>query len=385
MKSPFKPPSQPRRLAVKFLTTEFAIPIRETFAVKKNAPAIPIYPCLSVMQIKHAWRKNLRLDSTRGFCLAAITATGITMFFLLSGCSRGESATANPPPQSISNAPAESSVELSDEQLNAIKIGTVETYTFPIVKTGIGSIDFENNLYSDASLSMQVFPPSAGKIIKVFVELGDEVQKGQPLYSIESSDTNQTELTVQSPIAGQITSVSATPGLLAQPSNAPAPCSVADVSTKWLLANVIESDSPLFQTGQPVEVKVAAYPERAFEGSISKIYPTVDLNTHRLTIRAEISDPTNELRAGMLADFSVQVQKPVESVAMPANGVVREGDGTMTAWVTTDRKHFTQKIVKTGLRENGEVQILDGLKQGELAVTDGAIFLDNMLQAPPSD
>jgi multidrug efflux pump subunit AcrA (membrane-fusion protein) len=311
----------------------------------------------------------------------------IMMGLLQSGCSRRESATANPPQQSnpISNSPAESSVELSDEQLNAIKIEPVEMFAFPIVKTGIGSIDFENNLYSDASLSTQVFPSSAGKVIKVFVELGDEVQKGQPLYSIESSDTNQNELTVQSPIAGQITSVSATPGLLAQPSNAPAPCSVADVSKKWLLANVIESDSPLFQTGQPVEVKVTAYADRVFQGSISKIYPTVDLNTHRLTLRAEISDPTNELRAGMLADFSVQVQKPFESVAMPANGVVREGDGTMTAWVTTDRKHFKQRIVKTGLCENGEVQILDGLKKGELAVTDGAIFLDNLLQTPPSD
>jgi multidrug efflux pump subunit AcrA (membrane-fusion protein) len=318
--------------------------------------------------------------------VAVLAIFAATVLFQ-SGCSRGESATANPPQQSnsISNAPAESSVELSGDQLNAIKIEPVETFVFPIEKTGIGSIDFENNLYSDASLSTQVFPPSAGKIIKVFVELGDEVQKGEPLYSIESSDTNQTELTVQSPIAGQITSVSATPGLLAQPSNAPAPCSVADVSTKWLLANVIESDSPLFQIGQPVEVKVAAYADRVFEGSISKIYPTVDLNTHRLTIRAEISDPTNELRAGMLADFSIQVQKPVESVAMPANGVVREGDGTMTVWVTTNRKHFTQRIVKTSLCENGEVQILDGLKQGELAVTDGAIFLDNMLQAPPSD
>jgi multidrug efflux pump subunit AcrA (membrane-fusion protein) len=387
MNSSFKLPRQPSRLAVKFVTTEFAVPIHRIFAVRKIAPAIPIYPCLSVMQIKQGWRKKLHLDSTRGFCLVAIAATGIAMFFLLSGCSRGESATTNPPSQSnlTSNAPAETMVELSDEQLNAIKIGTVGTYTFPIVKTGIGSIDFENNLYSDASLSTQVFPPSAGKIIKVFVELGDEVQKGQPLYLIDNSDTNQTELTVQSPIAGQITSVNATPGLLAQPSNAPAPCSVADVSKKWLLANVIESDSPLFQTGQPVEVKVAAYADRVFAGSISKIYPTVDLNTHRLTLRAEISDPTNELRAGMLADFSVQVQKPVESIAMPANGVVREGDGTMTAWVTTDRKHFTQRIVKTGLRENGKVQILDGLKQGELAVTDGAIFLDNMLQAPPSD
>jgi multidrug efflux pump subunit AcrA (membrane-fusion protein) len=315
----------------------------------------------------------------------------VSVFFiagmLLSGCGRNEGANANPPQDSasVSNAPAETTVELSDEQLNAIKIGTVGTYLFPILKSGIGSIDFENNLYSDASLSTQVFPPSEGKIIKVFVELGDEVQKGQPLYSIESSDTNQSELTVPSPIAGQITSVSATPGTLAQPSNAPAPCSVADVSKKWLLANVIESDSPLFQTGQPVEVKVAAYADRVFHGSISKIYPTVDLNTHRMAIRAEISDPTNELRSGMLADFTVEIQKPVESVAMPANGIVREGDGTMTAWVTTDRKHFTQKIVKVGIRENGEVQILDGLAAGELVVTDGAIFLDNMLQAPPSD
>lgn len=313
--------------------------------------------------------------------VSILGAIGLLQF----GCGRGESATPSAPQESISSASAEPTVELSDEQLNAIKIRTVETYTFPIVKTGIGSIDFENNLYSDSSLSIQVFPPSAGKIIKVFVELGDEVQKGQALYSLEGSGTNQTELTVQSPISGQITSVNATPGLLAQPSNAPAPCSVADVSTKWLLANVTEGDSPAFQIGQKVMVKVAAFPSENFDGKISKIYPTVDLTTHRLTIRADISDPANELREGMLADFSAQIEKPVKSVAIPANGVVREGDGTMTAWVTTDRRHFMQRIVKTGLREGGEVQILKGLKPGELAVTDGAIFLDNMLQAPPSD
>ena len=219
----------------------------------------------------------------------------------------------------------------------------------------------------------------------MFIELGDEVQKDDPLYSIDTSDTNHDELTVRSPMAGQISGVNATPGLLALPSTAPAPCSIADVSTKWLLANVSEAGGPFFKIGQPVKVTVASYPGQVFGGKVSKIYPTVDLTTHRLTIRAEISDPTNELRAGMLADFSVEVQTPVESVAISENGVVREGDGTMTAWVTTDRRHFTQKIVKVGMRQNGEVQILDGLKTGESAVTDGAIFLDNMLQAPPSD
>jgi cobalt-zinc-cadmium efflux system membrane fusion protein len=57
----------------------------------------------------------------------------------------------------------------------------------------------------------------------------------------------------------------------------------------------------------------------------------------------------------------------------------------MTAWVTTDRRQFVQRVIETGLRADGQVQILAGLQQGELAVTDGAVFLSNMLQAPPSD
>lgn len=315
--------------------------------------------------------------------VAVLTAVGISQ----SGCSRGENAAANPPQDSssTSSAPARTTVELAGDQLDAIKIGLVETHAFSVVKTGIGTIDFANNIYSDASLSTPVFPPDAGKIVRVFVELGDEVQKGAPLYTIESSGADQNLVTVRSPMAGQITSVNVVPGLLVSPSNAPAPCAVADVSTKWLLANVPGADGPQYRIGQPVKVTVAGCPGRVFKGKISKIYPAVNLITHRLTFRAEIADPSNELREGMLADFSAQVQKPVESAALPENGIVREGDGTMTAWVTTDRKHFAQRTVKTGLRENGEVQILAGLRPGEWAVTDDAIFLDNLLNAPPSD
>ena len=192
-------------------------------------------------------------------------------------------------------------------------------------------------------------------------------------------------LVVSSPVAGQITSKNAPPGLLVQPGNAPAPYSVADISLKWMLANVTESDSPLYHTGQPVEVQVMAYPGRVFKGRISKIYATVDPNTHRVTVRSEIADPKHELRPGMLANFVIRVQEPVESIAIPMNGVVREGDGTMTAWVTTDRRRFSQRTVKIGLQRDGRYQVLDGLQPGELAVTDGAVFLSNMLHASPSD
>jgi cobalt-zinc-cadmium efflux system membrane fusion protein len=87
----------------------------------------------------------------------------------------------------------------------------------------------------------------------------------------------------------------------------------------------------------------------------------------------------------MLANFVIRVDGPVEATAIAANGVVREPDGTMSAWVTTDRRRFTERIIKTGQRKDGRVQILNGLQPGELVVSDGAVFLSNMLEAPPSD
>jgi len=371
----------------------------------------------------------------------------------------GQPTSPNSPQRAGStfNSPKSQAVlELSPSQLEAIKIEPVGSHPFPVEKETVGNISFADDL------SVQVFPPYQGKIIKAFVELGDNVHKGQPLYTIDSPDLIQAEstligaaaaldltskelerardlnhtngvsereleqaisdqqtaegalkaardavrvfgkseaeidqiitsrkvdpaLVVPSPIAGQVTSFEAPPGLFVQPGNPPAPYTVADVTIKWMLADVVESDIPLFHIGQPVAVKVMAYSNRVFEGKVSKIYANVDPNTHRVTIRSEIRDPRNELRPGMLANFVIRVQKPMEAIGIPANGVVREGDGTMTAWVTTDRHHFSQRIIKTGLRADERVQVLEGLQRGELAVSDGAVFLSNMLEAPPTD
>lgn len=390
-----------------------------------------------------------------------VTAAVIVVAGLLeSGRSRGQATNANAPRKSDPNSntsPSEATVDLSSSQLNSIKIEPVGSYLFPVETETVGNISFADDL------SVQVFPPFQGKLIKGFVELGDTVQKGQALYTIDSPDLIQAEstligaaatseltgkalarakdlyttnvgvpqkeleqaisdqqtaegalkaardavrmfgkseaeidqivatrkidpaLVVPSPMTGQITSLNAPPGLLVQPGNAPAPYTVTDVSVKWMLANVIESDIALFQVGQSVAVKVMAYPDRVFQGKISKIYASVDPNTHRATTRSEIRDPRNELRPGMLANFVIHVRGPVEAAAIPANGVVREADGTMTVWVTTDRRRFVQTVVKTGSRRDDQVQILGGLQPGELVVTDGAVFLSNMLQAPPSD
>ena len=316
-------------------------------------------------------RAAIRSIARTVVCIAALT-----------GCNRSQEAV-----DSRGSTPSvnktEAAVDLSDEQLRSIKIEPVGTYGFTVEKRTIGSIDFDNKLYFDNALAVQVFPPLEGTIVDTLSELGDQVQKDQPLYVI--STPKEPRLNIRSPITGQVTSVNATRGLLVQPGKAPAPYAVADVSTKWMVASVLESDSASIELNQPVDVRVAAYPDRVFEGRVSKVYPTVDPNTHRVTVRTTIGDTANELRAGMLASVLIHVQGASEWTAVPEKAIVREPDGTMTVWVTSDRHRFTQRIVQIGLREGGQVQILGGVERGELVVTDGAVFLSNMLQAPPTD
>jgi cobalt-zinc-cadmium efflux system membrane fusion protein len=186
-------------------------------------------------------------------------------------------------------------------------------------------------------------------------------------------------LVIPSPISGRITARNAAPGLFVQPGNPPAPYSVADIDTMWMLANVAETDSPAFHVGQAVKVRISAFPERVFEGRIVTVGAIVDPNTRRVLVRSEIADPRHELRSGMFANFVITVGEPVRSPAIPIDGVVREGNGTMTVWITADRRRFTQRIVKVGSAYDGYRQILEGLQVGELVATEGALFLSNAL------
>jgi cobalt-zinc-cadmium efflux system membrane fusion protein len=356
---------------------------------------------------------------------------------------------ANPGAKAAST-PAGNAVELLETQLKAVKVEVAAEREFPLEKSAVGSIDFNEELLT------QVFTPYQGRIVDLFAKVGDEVKKGQPLFTIDSPDLvqasstlissaavlelttrnldrmkmlfaakaaaqrdfeqatsdNQTAqgayraardavrifgksdaeidrivaerkvdptLVVPCPITGRITARSAAPGLLVQPGAAPAPFTVADLSTLWMLANVAESDSPIFKVGQNVRVGVMAFPGRVFTGRISTIGSSVDAVTHRVLVRSEIDDPNHELRSGMFANFVISTGAPMRSVAVPVDGVVREGDGTMTVWVTADRRRFTQRPVNVGLLRDNYYQILEGLQPGELVATEGALFLSNAL------
>ena len=169
-------------------------------------------------------------------------------------------------------------------------------------------------------------------------------------------------------------------GCWSSPAIAPAPYSVADISTMWMLANVAESDVPAFHLGQEVKVSVVGLSRQGVRRADHD-------DRCRWSIRIRIACwsarrsriPITNCASGMFATFVIRTGDPVRSLAIPLDGVVREGDGTMTAWVTSDRRRFTQRPVKIGMQKDGFRQILEGLQPGELVATEGAVFFSNML------
>jgi cobalt-zinc-cadmium efflux system membrane fusion protein len=187
----------------------------------------------------------------------------------------------------------------------------------------------------------------------------------------------QASMPVPSPIDGIVTARNAAPGTLVQPGSAPAPYTVADVRTKWLLAQIPEDELPRLKVGQMLDVRLQALPGRVFHGRISNISEALDPSTRRATVRSEVSDPDNALRPQMFASFTLHLGDSNHSVAVPYDAVVREGDGTMSVWVTTDRHHFVRRTVQLGQQQDGFDQILEGLRSGELVATTGALFVSN--------
>jgi len=184
---------------------------------------------------------------------------------------------------------------------------------------------------------------------------------------------------IASPIAGTVTARKVSPGQFVRADNADPMFSVADVSSMWLVANVAELDIPLIKIGQEVAVQVMAYPREVFRARLTYVGASVDPAARRLTVRAEVANPDGRLKPDMFASFRIMTGVSVRSPSVPTAAVVRESDGTMTVWVTTDGTRLVKRTVKLGQQQYGVCQVLEGLHAGELVAMESALFLGNVL------
>ncbi len=180
---------------------------------------------------------------------------------------------------------------------------------------------------------------------------------------------------IVAPIAGTVTDRQVGPGQYLQAGASNPAFTVADLSTVWLVANVRETDSPYVNKGETVEVHVVALPDRVFKARVTFVAPTLDPNTRRLSVRAEIANPGNLLKPEMFASFSIVSGQQFNSTAVPESAVIYEGAETRV-WILGEDGALALRKIRPGRSANGLLEVLDGVKPGEKVVSSGALFID---------
>lgn len=187
------------------------------------------------------------------------------------------------------------------------------------------------------------------------------------------------QATVAAPISGTVIQRQVGLGQYIQSGASNPVYSIGDPSTLWVLGNVRESDAPLMRVGEPVDIRVIALPGTVFAAKLTWVGPTIDSSTHRLAVRAEISNPGGTLKPLMFATVAIHTGVDRSSSAVPASAVIYE-DEHAHVWVANADKSLGLREVRVGRVAGNDVEVLSGLSNGDTVVTRGALFIDRAAQ-----
>lgn len=136
-----------------------------------------------------------------------------------------------------------------------------------------------------------------------------------------------------------------------------------------------EMHLPRVAIGNPVEITVDTYPGTRFSGKVSTINPLVDAVSRAFTVKIEIPNRGHNLKAGMFARVKLYPRIHKNSLIVPFKSVVRRGDEAAVYVLNGDR--VSLRPVTVGISDEREIEVIDGLKQGEEVVVEGHYGMAN--------
>ena len=174
---------------------------------------------------------------------------------------------------------------------------------------------------------------------------------------------------VTAPFAGVLGFRSVSPGTLVQPGTVIT--TLDDVTTIKLDFSVPETFLAALAPGQAIDAKSAAYPEQVFQGVVTSLDSRVDPLTRAIMVRAEIPNPERRLKPGMLMSVEV-INRPRTSLSVPEVSLSALRERMFVYRV--DAQNVAHEVeVRIGTRRAGEVEIVEGLAEGDRVVTDGLV------------
>jgi RND family efflux transporter MFP subunit len=130
------------------------------------------------------------------------------------------------------------------------------------------------------------------------------------------------------------------------------------------------------EKGQPVSLRVAAYPGVDFPAIVTTVAPLADAKTHTFAVTVTPLDKKGLLRSGMFADTTLLAEEKQNTLLVPLTAVTTVND-TPTVYVINADGVAEQRAVTTGLSNQTQIEILSGVKIGENVVTAGQVNLQD--------
>tara|TARA_R110002110_G_scaffold415856_1_gene658369 strand:- start:7055 stop:8134 length:1080 start_codon:yes stop_codon:yes gene_type:complete len=208
-----------------------------------------------------------------------------------------------------------------------------------------------------------------GIVRNVKVNLGERVQKGQILATVEANDSLQ-EYNVTAPIRGVVLERNTNIGDLV--SDNPL-FIIADLSSVWAKFHVFLRDSSFVKIGQKVNVHNLEG-DKATSGKIDMFYPTTDEKSQTQIAIVALPNPKRTWKPGMIIEGDVSVAESEAEVSVK-EGALQKMEEYGDVIFAKEGKFFVPRKVEIGRKGDGIVEIIKGLKAGELYVSEGSFIV----------
>jgi RND family efflux transporter MFP subunit len=182
-------------------------------------------------------------------------------------------------------------------------------------------------------------------------------------------------MTIESPHTGVVIAKHANEGMKVDPGMQV--FRIADLSEVWVLVTLYEYQLPYVEQGMTATMSLPYIPGQVFEGEVIYIYPYLEEKTREVQVRLEFDNPRNMLKPGMFANVTLENTLAAAKTLAPRSAVIDTGE-RQVAFVSRGEGKFEPRDVRLGVQSgDGQVEIISGLKPGEMVVTSGQFLIDS--------
>ncbi len=230
--------------------------------------------------------------------------------------------------------------------------------------------DRAKDLYSHSAISLNDLQVAQDAEEKAKVDVETSAEHLRLLGS--EPDKPNSVVEIHAPVSGVITDQQVTDAASVQ-AFGPNPFTISDLSTVWVVCDVHENQLSGVRLGDTAEIRLNAYPDRLFKGTINNIGAILDPTLRTAKVRVEVRNP-GIMRVGMFVTATLRGQTQVTHVAIPSTAILHLHDADWVFSITPDKK-FQRVGIVTGANLSGDMQeIVSGIEPGAQVVRNALTF-----------